>query len=153
MQASSDEREAYRRLVQRHAPRAPVARNALLAFVVGGSLCALGQIFMNVFERHGLGPEKAGAMTAVVVVLLGAALTGLGVYDEIVRIGGMGGSLPISGFANAMVAPAMEYRREGWVLGVGSRIFSIAGPVITYGLLAAMAIGAVYVARGLPPPR
>ncbi len=153
MRASKDAQAAYRRLVQRHAPRVPLLRNTVLAFVVGGSLCAVGQIFMNVFERHGLSPERAGAMTAVVIVLLGALLTGLGVYDEIVRLGGMGGSLPISGFANAMVAPAMEYRREGWILGVGARIFSIAGPVITYGLLAAMVIGAVYVALGLPPPR
>lgn len=153
MQATQEQRAAYQRLVQRHARPAPVARNCLLAFVVGGSICAVGQIFMNYFLRHGLPPEKAGASTAVAVVLVGAVLTALGLYDEIVRVAGMGGSLPISGFSNAVVAPAMEFRREGWVMGVGAKVFTVAGPVVAFGLLASMVVGAVYLVFRLPIPK
>ena len=153
MRGSAEQSRAYQRLVDRETPRPPVWRNVALAFVVGGSLCALAQIPMDYFLRIGMRPERAGAAAAVAMVVLGAVLTGLGLYDEIVRVAGMGGSLPISGFANAVVAPAMEYRREGWVLGVGARIFSIAGPVIVYGMLAAVAAGTAYWALGLPLPR
>jgi len=153
MRADRRQQASYRRLLRRTAPGVPVARNCLLAFIVGGSICAVGQIFMNRFLRAGLPPEKAGALTAVVVVFIGALLTALGLYDEVVRVGGMGGSLPISGFSNAVVAPAMEYRREGWVLGVGAKLFTVAGPVITFGLLASIAVGAVYLLLRLPIPR
>lgn len=153
MRADREQRAAYARVLKSHTPTTPVAGNALLAFVIGGSICALAQIFMNFFTRHGLPPERAGALTAVAVVFIGAALTALGVYDEIVRVAGMGGSLPISGFANSVVAPAMEFRREGWVLGVGARIFGVAGPVVTFGLLASMLIGAVYLVLHIPLPK
>jgi len=153
MQADDKQQAHYRQLLRRHVPRPPVARNTLLAFLVGGSICAVSQIFMNTYLRHGLSPEKAGALTAVTVVFIGAALTALGLYDEIVRVAGMGGSLPISGFSNSVVAPAMEFRREGWVLGVGARIFTIAGPVVTFGLLASILIGAGYLVFHLPLPR
>jgi stage V sporulation protein AC len=153
LRANPDQQRAFRRLVGRHAPPAPLLRNLALAFVVGGSICAVGQIFMNGFLGRGLPPERAGAMTAVVVVLIGATLTAFGLYDEIVRLAGMGGALPISGFSNAVAAPAMEYRREGWVFGVGAKMFTVAGPVIAFGLLASLAIGAVYVVLGLPLPK
>ena len=153
MRADRVQQAAYRRRLRGHVPPVPLARNLVLAFIVGGSICAAAQILMNRFLRSGLPPEKAGALTAVAVVLVGAVLTALGLYDEIVRVGGMGGSLPISGFSNGVVAPAMEYRREGWVLGVGARIFTIAGPVVTFGLLASMLIGAVYVVLRLPMPK
>lgn len=153
MRADSKQQAAYRRLLQRHVPAVPIARNTLLSFVIGGSICAVAQIFMNFFLRHGLAPEKAGAMTAVTVVFIGAALTALGLYDEIVRVAGMGGSLPISGFSNSVVASAMEYRREGWVLGVGAKIFTVAGPVITFGLVASILVGGIYLALHLPIPK
>ena len=153
MQADPRQQAAYRRIVKRHSPKPPVAINTLVAFVVGGSICAAAQVFMNFFLRRGLPPERAGAMTAVCVVVIGATLTALGLYDEIGRVAGMGASLPISGFANSMVAPAMEYRREGWVLGVGARVFSIAGPVIAYGVVSAVLAGLVYVVFRLPLPR
>jgi stage V sporulation protein AC len=152
MQADQRQRRAYSRILRRHSPRPPVLINTLLAFVVGGSFCAGAQIFMNFFLRRGVPDERAGALTAIAVIFVGAALTALGLYDEIGRIAGMGASLPISGFANAMVSPAMEYRREGWVLGVGARVFSVAGPVIVYGVLTAILAGAVYVVFHLPLP-
>ena len=144
MEGGAREKAEYKRLRQAHAPRVPLARNALLAFAVGGGICAIGQVFFDFFTRRGLGPEQAGSYTSVVVVFLGALLTGLGVYDEIVKAGGMGGALPISGFANAVVAPAMEYKREGWVLGVGARMFVIAGPVLVYGILTSFVVGAAH---------
>ena len=153
MRATAEQQAAYHRLVKRQVPPIPVARNCVLAFVVGGSICAVGQIFMNYFLRHGAPPEKAGAMTAVVVVLVGAVLTALGLYDEIVRVGGMGGSLPISGFSNSVVAPAMEFRREGWVLGVGAKMFGVAGPVVAFGLVTSIAVGAAYLIFRLPLPK
>jgi stage V sporulation protein AC len=138
VRGSAEQSRAYQRLVDRETPRPPVWRNVALAFVVGGSLCALAQIPMDYFLRIGMRPERAGAAAAVAMVVLGAVLTGLGLYDEI---------------ANAVVAPALEYRWVGWVLGVGARIFSIAGPVIVYGMLAAVAAGTAYWALGLPLPR
>ena len=144
MEGGAEQKAEYKRLRQAQAPRVPLLRNAVLAFVVGGGICALGQVFFDFFVRRGLGPEQAGGYTSVVVVFLGALLTGLGVYDEIVRVGGMGGALPISGFANSVVAPAIEYKREGWVLGVGAKMFVIAGPVLVYGVVTSFLVGAAY---------
>lgn len=152
MRANAEEAKRYRKLLSAHTPRVPVLTNAVLAFVVGGSICALAQIVMEFFLRHGMPPERAGAWTAVIVILGGAALTALGLYDEIARIGGMGAQLPVSGFSNAVVAPAMESRSEGWVLGVGAKMFTIAGPVIVYGVVASALVGAVYLILGLPMP-
>jgi stage V sporulation protein AC len=151
--ADARQERAYRRMVQAATPGAPLLQNTVLAFVTGGGICAVAQIFMNRFLRAGLPPERAGALTAVVAVLIGAALTALGLYDEIVRVAGMGGALPISGFANSVVAPAMEHRREGWVMGVGAKMFTVAGPVLVFGLLASLLVGAAYVVLRLPPPR
>lgn len=144
MQASAEERRRYLALRRRHKPPLPYLQNLVLAFIVGGSICGVGQIFYNYFTREGLPPDQAGSYTAIGVVILGALLTGLGIYDEIARVGGMGASLPVSGFANSIVAPAMEYKREGWVLGVGAKMFTVAGPVIVYGLLTSLVVGAVY---------
>jgi stage V sporulation protein AC len=146
MKADAEQRRRYVALRARHKPPLPHLTNLVMAFVVGGSICAIGQIFYNLFTGRGLPPEQVGAFTAVCLVLLGGVLTGLGLYDEIARVGGMGASLPISGFANSIVAPAMEYRREGWVLGVGAKMFTVAGPVIVYGLLTSLVVAAVYLA-------
>lgn len=152
MRAERQEARRYRQLLRRHTPRIPIATNAVLAFLVGGAICALGEILMTTFERAGMPAERAGAWTAVVVILGGAALTAAGLYDEIARIGGMGAQLPVSGFANAVVASAMESRREGWITGVGAKMFTIAGPVIVYGVVASAAVGAIYLLLGLPMP-
>jgi stage V sporulation protein AC len=126
VEAGPRQRADYARLRRATAPPVPLLRNLTLAFVVGGAICAVAQIFFDFFLARGLPPEQAGGYTSVVVVFLGALLTGLGVYDEIVRVGGMGGALPISGFANSIVSPAMEFKREGWVMGVGSKMFVVA---------------------------
>jgi stage V sporulation protein AC len=144
MEAGPRQRAEYEQLRRSQAPRVPLLRNAALAFVVGGSICAIGQIFFDFFLRRGVGPEQAGGYASVVVVFLGALLTGAGVYDEVVKVGGMGGALPVSGFANAIVAPAIEFKSEGWVLGLGAKMFVIAGPVLVYGVVTSFAVGAIY---------
>lgn len=125
-------------------PPRPVLRNGILAFLVGGGISSVGEVARQGFLRLGLGPDLAAGPTAAVIIFLGALLTGLGVYDEIGRVGGMGAALPVSGFANSIVAPAMEYKREGWVLGVGAKMFIVAGPVIVYGLVTSFTIGLLY---------
>ncbi|HVB09453.1 MAG TPA: SpoVA/SpoVAEb family sporulation membrane protein [Bacillota bacterium] len=146
MLASAEQRQRYAAIRARHKPQLPHLTNLVMAFIVGGSICAVGQIFYNYLSGRGLPPDQAGAFTAVGVVVIGAVLTGVGLYDEIARVGGMGASLPISGFANSIVAPAMEYKREGWVLGVGAKMFMVAGPVIVYGVLTSMIAAGIFLA-------
>lgn len=133
----------YQKLVQAKKPPRPVLRNALAAFLIGGLICAVGQLVMNYFVSHGMPPKEAAGPTSGVMVFLGALLTGLGIYDQIGRVGGMGSALPITGFANSIVSPAMEFKREGFVLGVGARMFVIAGPVIVYGLVTSFFVGLI----------
>lgn len=137
------QRQRYQKLVRQRTPPKPVVLNCVRAFLVGGALCALGQIALDYFKLQGLEAKEAATWTATLFLLLGAVLTGIGVYDDLGKVGGMGAALPISGFGNSIVAPAMEFRREGWVLGVGSRIFAVAGPVILYGLASATAVAAI----------
>lgn len=140
--------EEYQKLARKHRPRPPVVRNALLAFAVGGAWSVVGQGVLNFFVSRGLPPEKAGSPTAVVMIFLGAFLTALGVYDELGRIGGAGSAIPITGFANSIVAAALEYRTEGFVMGMAARMFQIAGPVIVYGVVFAVVVGVLRVLLG-----
>lgn len=107
---------------------------------------AVRQFFIN---GLGMTPKAASGPTSSVMIFIGALLTGLGIYDEIGRVGGMGAALPITGFANSIVSPAMEFKREGWVLGVGAKMFTVAGPVIVYGLLSSFVVGlAIFAMKG-----
>lgn len=147
--AGDAERRAYARLRQAVAPRHPPLRNAARAFVVGGAICAVGEGVLKSFMARGLSADQAALPTAALLVLAGSLLTGFGVYDRWVRFAGMGASLPITGFANAIVAPAMEFRGEGWVMGVGARMFEVAGPVIVFGTWASVLVGlAWYLVKG-----
>ncbi len=121
-----------------------MGRDCLGAFVIGGSICALGQLFMNLWIGAGFAKDDASALASISLVVLSALLTGLSVYDDIARFAGAGTLVPITGFANAVAAPAVEFRTEGFILGVGARIFTIAGPVIVYGLTASAVYGAIY---------
>ena len=141
--------KTYDQLTSRHQPSAPVWSNVLKAFLVGGAISLVGQGITNYWTgAHHMGVEQAAAPTSVVMVFLGALLTALGVYDEIGAWGGMGSALPITGFANSVVAPAMEFKNEGYVLGVSSRMYQVAGPVLTFGLVTAFVIGLIYWALG-----
>lgn len=126
-------------------PKALVKRNLARAFLVGGLICGGGQVILNfLMAQLGLEMREAAGLVSVVVVVLTALLTGLGIYDEIGRFGGAGCTVPISGFANSIVSAAMEFRREGLIYGVGAKIFTVAGPVILYGTIASVAVGIIY---------
>lgn len=135
----------YQELVDSVTPKVPVGKNVVWAFLVGGFICMLGQILQNYFiATWGLDTKAASQAVVITVIFAGAFLTGLGIYDEIGKRAGAGSIVPISGFANSIVAPAMEYRREGLVFGVGAKMFVIAGPVLVYGTVSAVLIGLIY---------
>ena len=134
----------YGALVARMAPKSPMWRDCLNAFWIGGLICVVGQIFMNCSGAWGLEKQDAGTAASMTLVALSALLTGLSVYDDIAKHAGAGTLVPITGFANAIVAPAVEFKTEGFVLGVGAKMFTIAGPVIVYGLAASVVYGFIY---------
>ena len=134
----------YGALVARMAPKSPMWRNCLNAFWIGGLICVVGQIFMNCYGAWGLEKQDAGTAASMTLVALSALLTGLSVYDDIAKHAGAGTLVPITGFANAIAAPAVEFKTEGFVLGVGAKMFTIAGPVIVYGLAASVVYGFIY---------
>jgi stage V sporulation protein AC len=139
--ASEGEKREYQRLQQQSTPSKPLLRNLLLAFAVGGSICAVGQVAMNLFLSSGIPEDVVAGPTAGVMIFLGAFLTGLGVYDKLGKHAGMGSALPITGFANSIVSPAMEFKQEGWVMGVGARMFTVAGPVIVFAVVTSFVVG------------
>ena len=134
----------YGALVARMAPKSPMWRDCLNAFSIGGLICVVGQIFMNCYGAWGLEKQDAGTAASMTLVALSALLTGLSVYDDIAKHAGAGTLVPITGFANAIAAPAVEFKTEGFVLGVGAKMFTIAGPVIVYGLAASVVYGFIY---------
>lgn len=143
-QPAEIQKRQYKQLVNRIKPKPTLARNVIWAFIVGGLISLIGQFFLNLYYNQGLTLTEAGTATSITLVFLSALLTGLGYYDEVTKLGGAGGIVPITGFANAMISPAMEYRTEGLVLGVGAKLFTIAGPVLVYGIIAAWLAGFIY---------
>lgn len=129
------EQKRYQKLAKDHAPKAPIWKNVLLAFLVGGTICLIGQVVLHFFGHVERTSAEASATTLAAMIFLGAVLTGLGVYDDIGELGGAGAAVPITGFSNTVVAAAMEFRREGLILGMGAKMFVIAGPVLVYGIL------------------
>ena len=134
----------YGDLVSRMAPKSPLVKDCLNAFWIGGLICVLGQVFMNVYALLGLEKQDAGTAASMTLVALSALLTGLSVYDDIAKHAGAGTLVPITGFANSIAAPAVEFITEGFILGVGAKMFTIAGPVIVYGLAASVVYGFIY---------
>ncbi len=137
--------DRYKQLVDRLSPKSKLGQGVLRAFWVGGAICCLGQAFLEL-GRGPLGMTNTAASTfaSTMLVALTALLTGLGVFDKIGQYAGAGAFVPISGFANAMVSPAMEFRREGMVLGLGGKLFTIAGPVLVWGISASVIVGLIY---------
>ena len=135
--------EEYQALVKRMAPRSPILRDTALAFLVGGAICVVGQLLSHWYGTLGLDDSDAGTATSVTLVFLSALATGLGLYHKLARWAGAGTLVPITGFANAVVSAAIEFKAEGRVPGTGAKMFLIAGPVIVYGTLAAVVYGAV----------
>lgn len=139
----------YSEMTKKASPNSKSYINIPCAFAIGGAICVVGEFLNNVFSYYGFDKTQSSAWTSVVLVLLSALLTGLGVYERIAKHGGAGTLVPITGFANAVVSPALEFKTEGFVLGVGAKVFSIAGPVILYGVGASVIYGIVYWAFGL----
>lgn len=134
----------YQKLVEEISPKSPVGKDCLGAFLVGGIICTIGQFFINYYTGIGLDKEAAGTAASMSLVVMSAILTGLSLYDNIAKIAGAGTLVPITGFANAISAPAVEFKTEGFILGVGAKMFTIAGPVIVYGLFASAVYGFIY---------
>ena len=140
--------KAYQEYVKAKAPKSPIVRDCLRAFLVGGLICALGQAIQNGWLAAGLTKDDAGAATACCLVLLSAVLTGLNLYNNIGRFGGAGSLIPIAGFANSVVAPAIDFKAEGFITGMAAKMFQIAGPVIVFGSLASVIYGVILMLLG-----
>ncbi|MBO5129054.1 MAG: stage V sporulation protein AC [Oscillospiraceae bacterium] len=134
----------YGKLVEEMSPKSPMWRDCLNAFWIGGLICVIGQAFLNWYTSMGLDKTDAGTAASMSLVVLSALLTGLSIYDDIAKMAGAGTLVPITGFANSISAPAVEFKTEGFVLGVGAKMFTIAGPVIVYGVSASVIYGLIY---------
>ncbi len=134
----------YEKLVKENLPKANTFKNSIYAFIFGGFICDIGQLISKILKDYGLTSETVASFTTLIMIFIGAFLTGIGVYDNIGRVAGAGSIVPITGFANSIVAPAMEYKREGFVFGVGAKMFSVAGPVLVYGISTSVLIGLIY---------
>lgn len=134
----------YGQLVQEMSPKSPMGMDCLRAFLAGGLICTIGQLFLNLYTGLGLEKQEAGTLASMTLVALSALLTGLSLYDDIAKFAGAGTLVPITGFANAVAAPAVEFKTEGFILGVGAKMFTIAGPVIVYGVSASVIYGLIY---------
>lgn len=134
----------YQKLVDDMAPKSPIWKDCLKAFLIGGLICTIGQLILNGYTALGLDKEQSATATSMTLVALSALLTGLSLYDNIAKHAGAGTLVPITGFANAVAAPAIEFKTEGFILGVGANMFKIAGPVIVYGTVASVVYGLIY---------
>ena len=134
----------YEKLVADMAPKSPIKKDCFHAFWIGGLICAIGQLIMNGYKALGLDEVNAGTATSMTLVALSALLTGFSLYDNIAKHAGAGTLVPITGFANAISSAAIEFKTEGFVLGVGAKMFTIAGPVIVYGVSASVVYGLIY---------
>ena len=141
---NKEKQEQYKAYVEKKTPKNNVYMNMVKAFVVGGGICVVGQAITNFVQSRGVSEEMTGAWTSVVLVLLSVIFTGLNLYPRLAQWGGAGALVPITGFANSVAAPAIEYQKEGQVFGIGCKIFTIAGPVILYGVFTSWALGIIY---------
>lgn len=136
--------EKYNEYVKEVSPKPDYAGNCVRAFITGGAICTVGQIIMEILKKYGIGKDEAGLWTTIILVLISVVLTGLNIYPQITAFGGAGSLVPITGFANSVAAPAIEYKKEGQVFGIGCKIFTISGPVILYGIFSSWVLGFIY---------
>ena len=135
--------QEYQQYVKQKAKKSPLVKDTALAFLVGGGICVVGQLIQNGWATAGLGEQNAGTATSCSLVFLSALLTGLNLYNKLARFGGAGTLVPITGFANAVVSPAIDFHSEGFVTGMAAKMFLIAGPVIVFGTLASVVYGVI----------
>lgn len=138
------EKKAYEEYVKRKTPVHNLPLNMLKAFITGGTICTIGEFILNYCEKLGLDKDTSGSWNCIILILLSVILTGFNLYPKIAKWGGAGALVPITGFANSVAAPAIEYKKEGQVMGIGCKIFTIAGPVILYGIFTSWLLGAIY---------
>ena len=141
-------KQEYDALIREKMPASPLGKDVAKAFAIGGAICCVGEAFRQTFLGLGLETEDAGTWTTVVMIFLGVLLTGLGVYDRLARHGGAGTLVPVTGFANSVAAPALEFKTEGYITGMAVKMFTIAGPVIVYGTVASVLYGLVLLLFG-----
>lgn len=134
----------YQNYVNQKSPNSPIVKNCFNAFWVGGLICMVGQIIMNICKTRGLDESMSGTIVSILLIGISAFFTGLNIFNRIGKFAGAGSLVPITGFANSIVAPAMEYKSEGYVMGVGAKMFTIAGPVLVFGISASILVGIVY---------
>ena len=136
--------EGKRKIIEEHSPKTGIFKNSILAFIFGGAICTVAEVLRELLLSSGVGESEALTLTGIFFILLASVLTALGVFDGIARHAGAGTLVPITGFSNAVTSQAIDAKSEGFVLGVGSKIFTVAGPVILYGLSAGVVYGIVY---------
>lgn len=138
------DKKAYGSYVNRRAARSPILKNCCFAFLFGGGICCFGQLLLFLYKKAGMADKPAGMTVTVTLIFLAALLTGIGVFDRIAKLAGAGTLVPVTGFANSVVSPALDTKSEGMVLGVGAKIFTIAGPVLLYAVLSGTLYGVIY---------
>ena len=139
-----ESKETYKDYVDKKSPNSPILKNSFNAFWVGGLICTLGQIIMNICEERGFDQSLSGTIVSIFLIGISAFLTGLNIFNKIGKFAGAGSLVPITGFANSIVSPAMEYKSEGYVMGVGGKMFTIAGPVLVFGISTSIIVGIAY---------
>lgn len=139
----------YQRYVDKMTPNSPIFKDMLLAFLFGGTICTIGQLIFNGFSMLDLKETTISMLTSSTMVFIGAFLTGIGIYDKLAKHAGAGTIVPITGFANAVASPAIEFKAEGMVLGLAAKMFSVAGPVIVYGITSGVVAGIIYYVMSL----
>ena len=142
-------KEEYAALVRQRAEKSPLGRDMVWAFCVGGGICTVGQALLKLYQSLGLEQEAAGTAVSVTLIAAAALLTGLGWFDQLAKRAGAGTLVPITGFANAMVSPALEFKQEGYVTGVSAKLFTVAGPVLVFGISASVVYGLILLLMGM----
>ena len=144
MKSPIETQETYKKYVDKKSPNSPILKNCFNAFWVGGLICTLGQIIFNICQERQLDVTTSNTIVSILLIALSAFLTGLNIFNKIGKFAGAGSLVPITGFANSIVSPAMEYKSEGYVMGVGSKMFTVAGPVLVFGISASIIVGIIF---------
>ena len=139
-----ESKKTYQEYVDKKSPDSPILKNCFNAFLVGGLICSIGQIILNVCKERGLDATTSSTIVCILLIGIAAFLTGLNIFNKIGKFAGAGSLIPITGFANSIVAPAMEYKAEGYIMGVGGKMFTVAGPVLVFGISASILVGIIY---------
>ena len=138
-----ESKQTYQEYVDKKSPNSPIIKNCFNAFWVGGLICSIGQIIFNICKERGFNTDTCGTIVSILLIGIAAFLTGLNLFNKIGKFAGAGSLIPITGFANSIVSPAMEYKSEGYVMGVGGKMFTVAGPVLVFGISTSVIIGII----------